>query len=206
MLKVGLTGGIGAGKSEVTRLLAGLGAMVVDADQVAREVVRPGTAGLAAVVAEFGEQVVTPEGELDRAALASIVFADPRRRAALEAITHPLIRERIARLVASAPPDAILVQDVPLLAEKDLAGQFDLVLVVDASVETQLDRLVRARGMSEADARARIAAQANRADRLALADHVIVNNGSRAALRRRVDEVWQALQAAAQATGPAATR
>jgi dephospho-CoA kinase len=206
VLTVGLTGGIGAGKSEVTRLLGALGAVVIDADQLAREVVRPGTPGLAAVVAEFGDQVLTPGGELDRPALASIVFADQGRRAALEAILHPLIRERSADLAARAPQDAVVVQDVPLLAEKDLADQFDLVLVVDASPRTQLERLVRLRGMTEADARARIAAQADRADRLALADHVIRNDGGRDALARRVRELWPLLRAAAQATGPATTR
>ncbi|PAU49008.1 dephospho-CoA kinase, partial [Streptomyces albireticuli] len=193
MLSVGLTGGIGAGKSEVSRLLASYGAVVVDSDKIAREVVEPGTPGLAAVVAEFGPGVLTPEGALDRPALGAIVFADPGRLAALNAIVHPLVRERSAQLEAAAGPDAVLVHDVPLLAENGLAPLYDLVIVIDASTETRLDRLVGLRGMTPDEARARMAAQATREARLAIADVVIENDGSRGELEARVREVWAGL-------------
>ncbi|MFE5870504.1 dephospho-CoA kinase [Streptomyces roseifaciens] len=190
MLRVGLTGGIGAGKSEVSRLLASYGAVIVDSDRIAREVVEPGTPGLAAVVAEFGEAVLTPEGTLDRPRLGAVVFADPDRLAVLNAIVHPLVRARSAELEAAAAPDAVVVHDVPLLAENGLAPLYDLVLVVDAGAETRLDRLVRLRGMTPDEARARMAAQATREDRLAVADVVIDNDGPVEALRRRVEKVW----------------
>ncbi len=199
MLTVGLTGGIGAGKSEVARMLRERGAVVVDADQLAREVVAPGTPGLAAVAAEFGPQVLAADGGLDRARLSAVVFADPERLAALEAITHPLVRARSAELIAAAPPDAVVVYDVPLLTEKKLAADFDQVIVVDASERTRLRRLTEVRGMAEADARARIAAQASRAERLAVADHVIDNDGPRSALASQVDALWRALATAARA-------
>ncbi len=170
MLKIGLTGGIGAGKSEVSRLFAAHGAVIVDSDVIAREVVAPGTDGLAAVVAEFGPQVLREDGELDRPALGAVVFADPERLKALNAIVHPLVRARSAELEAAAAPDAVVVHDVPLLAENGLASLFDLIVVVDAADEVRIDRLVRLRGMAEEEARARMAAQASRADRLAIAD------------------------------------
>ncbi|QLE71595.1 dephospho-CoA kinase [Streptomyces rectiverticillatus] len=194
MLRVGLTGGIGAGKSEVSRLLASYGAVIVDSDRIAREVVEPGTPGLAAVVAEFGEAVLTPEGALDRPRLGAVVFADPDRLAALNAIVHPLVRARSAELEAAAAPDAVVVHDVPLLAENGLAPLYDLVLVVDAGTETRLDRLVRLRGMTPDEARARMAAQATREDRLAVADFVIDNDGPIEALRRQVEKVWDELR------------
>ncbi|MEH6376819.1 dephospho-CoA kinase [Streptomyces sp. KLMMK] len=194
MLRVGLTGGIGAGKSEVSRLLASYGAVIVDSDRIAREVVEPGTPGLAAVVAEFGEAVLTPEGALDRPRLGAVVFADPDRLAALNAIVHPLVRARSAELEAAAAPDAVVVHDVPLLAENGLAPLYDLVLVVDAGTETRLDRLVRLRGMTPDEARARMAAQATREDRLAVADMVIDNDGPVEALRSRVEKVWDELR------------
>ncbi|MGY1434962.1 dephospho-CoA kinase [Streptomyces reniochalinae] len=199
MLKVGLTGGIGAGKSEVSRLLAAHGAVIVDADRIAREVVEPGTPGLAAVVAEFGEEVLTPEGSLDRARLGSLVFADPDRLAALNALVHPAVGERSAQLereAAEADPQAIVVHDVPLLTENGLAPLYDRVVVVDASPETQLDRLVRLRGMAEEEARARMAAQAGREQRLAVADIVIDNDGPLEGLAPRVREVWEQLREA----------
>jgi dephospho-CoA kinase len=198
MLKVGLTGGIGAGKSEVSRLLAELGAVVVDADRIAREVVEPGTDGLRAVVAEFGDGVLEPDGSLDRAALGAVVFADPERLAALNAVVHPLVAARSAELEAAAGPGAVVVHDVPLLAENGLADLYDKVLVVDASEETRLDRLVRRRGMSESDARARMAAQATREERLAVADLVIDNDGPLDALEPQVREAWSALTAPAR--------
>ncbi|MFE3205035.1 dephospho-CoA kinase [Embleya sp. NPDC059237] len=193
---VGLTGGIGAGKSEVARLLAELGAVVIDSDRIAREVVAPGTPGLAAVVAEFGESVLLPDGSLDRPGLGRIVFGAPERLAALNAIVHPLVGARAAELTAAAGEDAVLVNDVPLLVENDLAGLYDLVVVVDAAPETQLDRLVRLRGMPEADARARMAAQASREQRLAVADVVIDNDGPLEALEPQVRSLWSRLTGA----------
>lgn len=194
MLKVGLTGGIGSGKSEVTRRLAALGAYVVDADVLAREVVEPGTPGLAAVAAEFGAEVLRPDGSLDRDRLGAIVFADPAARARLNAIVHPLVGAATAERFAAAPADAIVVHDVPLLVEVGLAAAYDVVIVVAATPETQGSRLVRARGMSADDARSRIAAQAPLADKLAVADFVITNDGSLDDLDRQVQAVWLALQ------------
>ncbi|MET9792049.1 dephospho-CoA kinase [Streptomyces canus] len=190
MLKVGLTGGIGAGKSEVSRLLVEHGAVLIDADRIAREVVAPGTPGLAAVVAAFGEDVLAEDGGLDRPKLGSIVFADPDRLAVLNSIVHPLVGARSRELESAAVEDAVVVHDVPLLAENALAPLYDLVVVVDASPETQLDRLVRLRGMTEQDARARMAAQATREKRLEIADVVIDNDVPLEELRRRVQEVW----------------
>ncbi|MEU8794690.1 dephospho-CoA kinase [Streptomyces sp. NPDC048643] len=190
MLKVGLTGGIGAGKSEVSRLLVEHGAVLIDADRIAREVVEPGTPGLTAVVDAFGEDVLTADGTLDRPRLGSIVFADPEKLAALNAIVHPLVGTRSRTLEDAAPADAVVVHDVPLLAENGLAPLYDLVIVVDARPETQLDRLVRLRGMTEEDARARMAVQAPREKRLAVADIVIDNDVPLADLERRVADVW----------------
>ncbi|MEU5429314.1 dephospho-CoA kinase [Streptomyces olivoreticuli] len=194
MLTVGLTGGIGAGKSEVSRLLASYGAVVVDSDKIAREVVEPGTPGLAAVVAEFGPEVLTAEGALDRARLGAVVFADPERLAALNAIVHPLVRARSAELSAAAASDAVVVHDVPLLAENGLAALYDLVVVIDAGTRTRLDRLVRLRGMTPDEANARMAAQATREQRLAVADFVIDNDGPLEALAPQVEKVWARLR------------
>ncbi|MFC0597020.1 dephospho-CoA kinase [Streptomyces palmae] len=193
MLSVGLTGGIGAGKSEVSRLLSSYGAVLIDSDRIAREVVEPGTPGLAAVVEAFGPEVLTAEGALDRPRLGALVFADPERRAVLNGIVHPLVRDRSAELAAAAGPDAIVVNDVPLLTENGLAPLYDLVIVVDAAPQTQLDRLVRLRGMTEEEARARMAAQAPRAERLAVADVVIDNDGPLEALEPQVRKVWAEL-------------
>ena len=190
MLKVGLTGGIGAGKSEVSRLLVECGAVLIDADRIAREVVAPGTPGLAAVVEAFGEEVLAPDGSLDRPKLGSIVFSDPEKLAVLNSIVHPLVGERSRELEEAADDDAVVVHDVPLLTENGLAPLYDVVIVVDASPETQLDRLVRLRGMSEADARARMAAQATREQRREIADIVIDNDVPLPELERRVKEVW----------------
>ena len=194
MLKVGLTGGIGAGKSEVSRLFASYGAVVIDSDRIAREVVEPGTPGLAAVVAEFGETVLAPDGTLDRPKLGGIVFAAPDRLKALNAIVHPLVRDRSAELEAAAADDAIVVHDVPLLTENGLAPLFDLVVVVDAAPQTRLDRLVGLRGMAEDEARSRMTAQASREQRLAIADFVIDNDGPLEALEPQVRKVWEALR------------
>ncbi|MFJ9579671.1 dephospho-CoA kinase [Streptomyces sp. NPDC101191] len=194
MLKVGLTGGIGAGKSEVSRLFVSYGAVLIDADRIAREVVEPGTPGLAAVVAEFGPEVLTPEGTLDRPKLGSIVFNDPGRLAALNAIVHPLVGARSAELEGLAGPGDVVVHDVPLLTENGLAPLYDLVVVVDAAPETQLDRLVRLRGMTEPEARARMAAQATRAQRRAVADLIVDNDGPLEALEPQVRTIWAELR------------
>ncbi|MGI5399724.1 dephospho-CoA kinase [Streptomyces sp. CA-135486] len=203
MLKVGLTGGIGAGKSEVSRLLASYGAVLIDADKIAREVVEPGTPGLAALLEAFGPEVLTPEGTLDRPKLGSIVFADPERLATLNAIVHPLVGARSRELEAAAGPDAVVIHDVPLLTENNLAGLYDLVVVVDASPGTQLDRLVGLRGMAESEARARMAAQATREQRRAIADLVIDNDGPLEQLEPQVRKVWAELsrRAAAESGG-----
>ncbi|MEU7198943.1 dephospho-CoA kinase [Streptomyces sp. NPDC045470] len=194
MVKVGLTGGIGAGKSEVSRMLASYGAVIVDADKIAREVVEPGTPGLAAVTAEFGEDVLSADGTLDRPRLGAIVFADPQKLQALNAIVHPLVGARSVELEAAAGPDAVVVHDVPLLTENGLAPLYDLVVVVDATPDTQLDRLVRLRGMAESEARARMEAQATREKRLAIADLVIDNDGPLEALEPQVRKVWHNLR------------
>ncbi|MFF0591693.1 dephospho-CoA kinase [Streptomyces antibioticus] len=190
MLKVGLTGGIGAGKSEVSRLLVACGAVLIDADRIAREVVAPGTPGLAAVVEAFGAEVLAEDGSLDRPRLGSIVFADPEKLAVLNGIVHPLVGARSRELEDAAPEDAVVVHDVPLLTENGLAGLYDVVIVVDADPRTQLDRLVRLRGMSEDDARARMAAQATREERRKIADIVIDNDVPLPGLQARVREVW----------------
>ncbi|MEV0008092.1 dephospho-CoA kinase [Streptomyces sp. NPDC051840] len=197
MLKVGLTGGIGAGKSEVSRLLARYGAVVIDADRIAREVVEPRTPGLTAVVEAFGPSVLKPDGSLDRPALGSVVFSDPAALARLNAIVHPLVAARSAELERAAGAGAVVVHDVPLLTENGLAPLYDLVVVVDAHPDTQLDRLLRLRGMTESDARARMAAQATREERLAVAGIVIDNDGPLEKLEPQVQEVWSRLTARA---------
>jgi dephospho-CoA kinase len=192
-VRVGLTGGIASGKSTVSGILAELGAVVIDADLIAREVVARGTPGLDAVVAEFGPGVLTPEGDLDRPAMGALVFADPSARKRLEAIIHPLVHQRSAELEAAAPPGSVIVHDIPLLAEVGRGGQFDAVVVVDAPTEEQVARMVRDRGWTREDAESRIAAQASREDRLAIATHVIDNTGSLDDLRRRVEEAYAGL-------------
>ena len=198
MLRAGLTGGIGSGKSEVSRRLAAHGAVVIDADVAARAVVAPGTPGLARVVEAFGADVAGPDGALDRDRLGAIVFRDPASRTTLNAIVHPLVGQwmRAAERAAvdAAGGDLIIVHDVPLLAENRRAGDFNLVIVVDVPPELQLERLVGQRGMSPDQARARMAAQASRPQRLAVADLVIDNSGSLADLDHRVAEVWADLQ------------
>lgn len=193
MIKVGLTGGIGSGKSEVARLLAGHGAFVIDADSLAREAVAPGTEGLAAVATEFGAEILSPDGSLDRSKLAQIVFADADRLAALNAIVHPYVGRRSAEIIASAPAEAVVVYDLPLLVENNLQEHYDVVVVVDSSPETQLSRLIEMRGMTQSDARARMAAQATREARLAAADEVIANDGDLDVLAQRVGDLWSRL-------------
>ncbi len=187
--RVGLTGGVASGKSTVSALFAELGAVVVDADLLAREVVAPGTDGLAAVLAAFGDEVLTADGALDRPAMGALVFADVEKRRTLEGIIHPRVRARAAEIEAAAPPDAVVVHDIPLLTETGQAGSFDAVVVVDVPVETQVERMVALRGMSHEEAEARIAAQATREERLAIATYVIDNTGTLDQLRTRVAEV-----------------
>lgn len=191
MLRVGLTGGIGAGKSTVAGMLADHGALVVDADVLAREVVAPGTPGLAAVVSEFGPQVLAEDGGLDRARLGRLVFADPAARERLNAIVHPLVAQRFAELVDAAPPDAVVVHDVPLLVENGLADRYDLVVVVEAPADQRVGRLAESRRMGEDEARSRMAAQADDDQRRAVAGVVLVNDGDRDRLVRQVDALWR---------------
>ena len=192
MRVIGLTGGIATGKSAVAAMLASRGAAVVDADRLAREVVEPGRPALAEIAAEFGPEVIAADGSLDRPALAAVVFADARRRRRLEAITHPrisaLMGERIAAAIAAGP--ALVVVDIPLLFENGRAGMVEGVLVVYADVATQLRRLVERDGMSEADARGRIAAQMPVEDKRRLATWVIDNGGDVDATRAQVDAWW----------------
>lgn len=190
---VGLTGGIGSGKSEVLRRFAAHGATVVDADLAARLVVEPGTEGYEEVVKEFGDEVVAPDGALDRAALGAIVFGDPERRAALNAIVHPRVGALMAEWSAAAPPGGIVVYDIPLLVEGGTTGRYDAVVVVDADDETRFARLLANRGMDREAAAARMAAQASRDDRLAAADYVIENDGTLEDLDRETDRVWSEL-------------
>jgi dephospho-CoA kinase len=189
-VRVGLTGGIASGKSTVAAMLAELGAVVIDADALAREVVAGGTPGLEAVVAEFGDELLGPDGELDRPAMGRLVFTDEQARKRLEAIVHPLVFERIVELEQQAPEGAVVVHDIPLLAEGGRASQFDAVIVVDAPAELQLERMEQERGWTREDAQARIDAQASREQRRAIATHVIENTGTREDLRKRVAEVF----------------
>ena len=201
-MRVGLTGGIGSGKSTVTARLSEHGAVVIDADLLAREVVASGTPGLAEVVTVFGPDVVGPDGELDRAEMGRRVFGDDQARARLEQIIHPRVRARAAEIEAAAGDGAIVVHDIPLLVETGQAGSFDVVLVVDAPPDVQVQRLVEHRAMSEEEARSRIAAQAGREQRLAAADHVLSNDGSLAQLQAAVEQVWADLSArAARSSG-----
>ena len=191
MLYLGLSGGIGSGKSTVSRRLTELGARVIDADILAREVVEPGSAGLAAIEQEFGSEVLLPEGGLNRPALGAIVFADETARRRLEAITHPLIAARTADLRAAAPDGSIVVHDMPLLVEKQLMPDYHLVVIVDTDAEVRVERLVRDRGMREQDARARIAAQATDDERHAAADVLLANHGQVHQLAQQVDALWR---------------
>jgi len=193
MRRIGLTGGIGSGKSTVAARLAELGAVVIDADQIAREVVAVGTPGLAAVVGRFGPDVLLPDGSLDRPKLGTLVFGDEQALADLNAIVHPLVGQRSAELMAAAGPDAVVVYDVPLLVENDLAGGFDAVLVVEAPLQTRLERLA-GRGMDADTARARIARQATDEQRRAVATVVLDNAGSRSELVTAVDAAWGRLR------------
>lgn len=191
---IGLTGGVGSGKSTVAGLLAEHGAMIVDSDSIAREVVEQGTPGYDALVARFGTGILTADKNLDRGALAAIVFSDKPARADLNAIIHPLVAERTGEIMRDAPLAATIVFEVPLLVEGGLAAAYDRVVVVEAEVAIRLARLA-ARGLPEQDARARMAAQATDEDRRAVADEVIINNRSREALAEEVRALWERLLA-----------
>ena len=193
-MRVGLTGGIASGKSSVSAILAELGAVVIDSDKLAREVVAKGTPGLQRVVEAFGREVLTADGELDRPKVGAIVFGDEEKRRVLEGIVHPLVRERSAALEAQADPDALVVHDIPLLAEAGLAEAFDAVIVVDATPDLQVERMMRDRGWTREEAESRIAAQASREERLAIATYVIENTGTLEELRARVEEVYEELR------------
>ena len=194
---MGLTGGLGSGKSTVAALLGEHGAVIIDADVVAREVVQAGTPGFAAVVARFGPGVVGPDGELDRAALARIVFADGAALDELNAIVHPRVGSRSAELAAAVPPGAVVVHDIPLLAENGLADRFDTVVVVEADRQIRLARLAQ-RGLTRAEADARMAAQATDEQRRAIADEIVRNDGDLDSLARQIDRLWDRLSGSAR--------
>ena len=201
MLRVGLTGGIGAGKGEVARRLAAFGALVIDADQVAREVVAPGTPGLEEIVKEFGAGVLRPDGSLDRELLGEMVFSDAALRGKLNAIVHPRVGERMREIEESAAAADVVVHEIPLLAEGGLASAFDVVVVVDAPPDVQVERLVSMRGMTRTNALARMSAQASREDRLAVATFVVDNSGSLEDLDGRVAALWDELSRRAAESG-----
>lgn len=192
-MRIGLTGGIASGKSTVARKLEQLGAFTIDADVLARDVVALGTEGLKAVVARFGNSVLAADGSLDRSAMARVIFADPQARADLNAIIHPLVRERAAELEAAAPAGAVVVHVIPLLVETGQQDRFDAVVVVDTTVEEQLRRLTRRDGLTQTEAEQRVAAQASREERLGAATHVIDSSGPVRETMRQVDELWQNL-------------
>jgi dephospho-CoA kinase len=194
MMRVGLTGGIASGKSAVADELAARGAVIIDADRLAREVVQPGTPGLAAVAARFGPEVLS-DGRLDRPRLGRIVFSDPQARAELESIIHPAVRARAAELERLAPADAVVVHVIPLLVETGQAGDFDLLVVVDVDPATQRERMIARDGFTPAEAESRIAAQASRDQRRAVADHVIDNSGSVTELKQQIGDLWVKLTA-----------
>lgn len=208
-IRIALTGGIGSGKSTVADLLARRGAVIVDADVLAREAVAPGTPGLAAVVARFGPGVLAADGTLDRAALGALVFADAAARADLNAIVHPRVRDLAARRRAealAADPRAVVVHVIPLLVETGQADAFDTVVVVDCPVAVQVARVMARNGLSRADAEARVAAQASRAERLAAATHVVDNGGPADRLGPQVAALWSALTAHRQGGAPSGNR
>lgn len=201
MTRVGLTGGIASGKSTVASMLADLGAVIIDADALAREVVAKGTPGLHAVVEEFGEELLGPDGELDRPAMGRLVFNHDTARKRLESIVHPLVFERIVALEEQAEDGAVVVHDIPLLAESGRADTFDAVIVVDAPPELQLARMTADRGWTVEDAESRIRSQASSEDRLAIATYVIENTGTREDLRKRVAEVFADVVSAGSRNG-----
>lgn len=190
MLRIGLSGGIGAGKSTVSAAFSELGAIVVDGDVISREVVQPGTEGLAALVEAFGAEILLPDGALNRPALAAVAFSDDEKRATLNGIVHPLVGKRRSELIDAAPADAVIVEDIPLLVESHMAAMFPLVIIANADVEVRVARLIEHRGFSEADARARIAAQATEEQRRAVADVWLDNSGGPDDLKARALDLW----------------
>ena len=194
MIRVGLTGGIASGKSTVSRFLHERGAEIIDADLIAREVVAPGTHGLKSIVETFGEEFLAPDGTLNRAKLGELVFSDGEARQALNAVVHPLVRARSAELIDHLPADSIVVEDIPLLAEGKMADRFDLVVVIEATPENQVARMVRDRDMTEDEACARLKSQASNAERRAVADVLIVNDGSAEELAAQLDKLWLRLE------------
>jgi dephospho-CoA kinase len=190
MLRIGLTGGIGAGKSTVSATFSECGGIVVDGDVIAREVVEPGTEGLAKLVDAFGEHILLPDGALNRPALASVAFSDDEKRATLNGIVHPLVAHRRSELIAAASEDAVIVEDIPLLVESRMAPMFPLVVIVHADEDLRVKRLIKHRGFGEEDARARIAAQAGEEQRRAVADVWLDNSGSAGELTQRARELW----------------
>jgi dephospho-CoA kinase len=194
MMRVGLTGGIGSGKSTVATMLEARGAVIVDADAIARDLVEPGGAALAELVTEFGPRILREDGHLSRAELASMAFSDPRATERLNAIMHPLIRAEAERRIADQPEAAVVVYDMPLLVETGQRDLVDIVVVVDVPEDLQVDRAVRMRGLDDADVQRRMSVQASRSDRLAAADVVIDNSGTVAETERQVDAVWALLQ------------
>src|SRR5690349_5181959 len=189
MLRIGLTGGIGAGKSAVSSTFERCGAVIVDGDVIAREVVQPGTEGLAALVEAFGRDILLPDGSLDRPALAAKAFRDDEARGKLNGIVHPLVGKRREEIIAAVSEDAVVVEDIPLLVETGMAPMFPLVVVVHADEETRIKRLIK-RGMDEGDARARITAQADEEQRRAIADALLDNSGSQGELVERARDIW----------------
>ncbi len=192
-LRLGLTGGIASGKSTVSRIFAELGAIIIDSDLLAREAVAPGTDGLAEVVAAFGEEVLTADGEMDRAKVGAIVFADPGKRKLLEQVIHPRVFQRALEIDQAAGEHDVVINDIPLLVETGQADRFDAVVVVDVPTELQVERMVRDRGMTVEEAEGRIAAQATREQRLAVATYVIENTGTLEELHEQVRQVWEKL-------------
>lgn len=192
-LSVALTGGIASGKTAVARMLADRGAIIIDSDLLSREVVEPGTPGLAAIVDRFGSSVLAADGSLDRQALGEIIFADTGARADLNDIVHPEVRRRRAELIASAPDGSIVVSVIPLLVEGGLQAGFEKVIVVDLPTDVQVARLKARNGLDDEQARSRVEAQASRSERLAAADWVVENSGSYDQLRAQVEMVWDAL-------------
>jgi dephospho-CoA kinase len=190
VLRIGLTGGIGAGKSTVSATFSELGGVVVDGDVISREVVEPGTDGLAALVEAFGSEILLPDGALNRPALAAVAFSDDEKRKTLNGIVHPLVGKRREELIAAAPAGAVIVEDIPLLVESQMAPMFPLVIIVNADAELRVARLIEHRGFSEADARARIAAQATEEQRRAVADVWLDNSGTSDDLKRRALDLW----------------
>lgn len=192
-LRLGLTGGIASGKSTVSRIFAELGAIIIDSDVLAREVVARGTDGLAEVVAAFGDDVLTADGEMDRARVGAIVFADPGKRKVLEQVIHPRVFARALEIDQAAGEHDVVINDIPLLVETGQADRFDAVVVVDVPTELQVERMVRDRGMTVEEAEGRIAAQATREQRLAVATYVIENTGTLEELHEQVRAVWEKL-------------